>query len=72
MRALALVLLLSGCDTGVPDTATPPEADIQRAEARLAQHPCVGNLDLWERNYRFSRKPSLLWPHSFYPDFDVI
>ena len=72
-RALALVLLTaSGCDSGIPDTATPPEADIQRVEVKLSQHPCVGNLDLWERNYRFSRKPSLLWPHSLYPDFDVI
>ena len=46
--------------------------DIARLEAKLAKHPCIGDLQQWERNYRFSRKPAFLFPHSINPDLDVI
>ncbi|HEX2802495.1 MAG TPA: hypothetical protein VHN55_00715 [Sphingomicrobium sp.] len=67
----AAVFLLAGC-TVVDDSAVPESPDIQRLEKQLAQHPCVGGLDGWQRNYRFSRKTGLFSPYSLSPDLDVI
>ena len=72
-RALLLVtLLLVACQDDVVDNAVPEPADVERLEARLAQHPCIGPLADWERNYRYSRKTGLFSPHSLNPDIDVI
>ena len=65
-------LILIGCNPSIDDNAVPPSADVNRLEAKLSQNACIGDLDQWERNYRFSRKSGLLTPHSLYPDLDVI
>jgi hypothetical protein len=70
--APAILLLAAGCQAHVEDNAVPSAADIARLEAKLAKHPCIGDLQQWERNYRFSRKPAFLFPHSINPDLDVI
>ena len=71
-RAVSLaLLLLTGCAAEVDD-AVPTHSDIQRVEERLMRHPCVGDLDQWERNYRFARKTGLLSPLSWNPDLNVI
>ncbi|QIL02128.1 hypothetical protein G7078_04545 [Sphingomonas sinipercae] len=66
------VLFCAGCDPSVDDTVTPAARDIERLERMLAAHPCVGPLDRWERNYRFSRRSGLLFGHSLNPEMDVI
>ena len=65
-------LLCAGCDISVDDSAVPAAADVERLERLLAAHPCVRQLDGWERNYRFSRKSGTLFGHSLNPDLDVI
>lgn len=65
-------LLLVGCSAGVEDHAVPAAAHIERLEAKLASHPCVVELNKWERNYRFSRKTGLFTHYSLAPDLDVI
>lgn len=75
MRALSFavaLLLLASCNAHMDDRAVPSADDIARLEARLAEHPCVGDLKDWERSYRFSRKSGLLSPYSLNPDLDVI
>lgn len=73
-RALfaALLPLAAGCSTDFEDNAVPKIVDIERLEAKLAQHPCVGDLGQWERNYRFARKSAFIFPGSLNPDLDVI
>ena len=66
-----VVLLVTGC-VAETDNATPTPADVQRVEQILTKHPCIGNLDQWERNYRFSRKTGLFTSYSLNPDLDVI
>jgi hypothetical protein len=71
-RTVPLVLLLvTGC-VAETDNTVPTPADVDRVEKRLAKHPCIGNLDQWERNYRFSRKRGLFSPYSLNPDLDVL
>ena len=70
--ALVIVLLCGACHNGSHDNSVPSAADIDRLEQALATHPCVGSLDQWERNYRFSRKDGLFSSHSLHPDFGVI
>lgn len=70
--ALAVLLLCGACRNGSHDNSLPAVADIDRLERSLAAHPCVGALDQWERNYRFSRKDGLFSSHSLHPDFGVI
>lgn len=75
MRAVLLgtaALAAAGCDWQADDPSIPSDSDIARVEAALARHPCVGDLNLWERNYRFSRKSGLLSAYSLNPDLDVI
>ena len=73
-RATSLLpcLLLSSCGYGVEDTALPSDADIRNIEAGLSHHRCIGDLTLWERNYRFSRKAGFLTDHSLNPDLDIV
>jgi hypothetical protein len=66
------LLLLCACSYSVEDQTEPTSADIVRVEAKLAKHPCIGDLGQWERNYRFSRKTGLLSSYSLNPDIDVI
>ena len=70
--AILALILPAACFGDVDDDALPAPADIQRVEQRMSRHPCVGNLDQWERNYRFSRKTGLFSPYSLNPDLDVI
>jgi hypothetical protein len=67
-----MLVLLSGCNAQIDDRTTPPQKDVERIEAKLSQHACIGNLDQWERNYRYSRKIGLFSPYSFQTDFDVV
>lgn len=66
---LSLGILAIGCSQE-RHSPMPREADIQRLEARLANHPCVGELDGWERNYRYKRTASAFWTDN--TDFSVI
>jgi hypothetical protein len=68
----SVLLLATACGSEVEDNAVPPPAAIEQLEQRLARHPCVSNLDEWERNYRYSRKAGLFTQYSLNPDFDVI
>ena len=72
MRIVVISLMfLAGCNMA-DDPSVPSEADIARLEAKLANHPCIGDLAGWERNYRFSRKSGLFTSHSLHPDLDVV
>ncbi len=55
MRFLPIMclVLLGGCYRENPEAA-PSAAQIAMVEKRLADHPCVGDLREWERNYRFA------------------
>lgn len=70
--ALAFLLLCGACHNEAHDNSLPAANDIDRLERSLAAHPCVGALDQWERNYRFSRKDGLFSSHTLHPDFGVI
>jgi hypothetical protein len=73
LSALAVGLLLCGaCNTAIDENAVPAASDVDRLERILAGHECIGQLDEWERNYRFSRKTGILSGHSLYPDLDII
>ena len=70
--AATLLVALAGCTSEPDRPLVPAEKDVARLEARLGQHPCVGTLDEWERNYRLGHQSSQLWPGTFTPEFDVI
>ena len=73
MRAPILLisgLLLVSCGNDEGHSPLPVEADIEKLEAKLAGHQCVGDLDIWERSYRFHRNPRML--SSDNTDFGVI
>jgi hypothetical protein len=63
---------LAGCAPQTDDSSIPPESEIARLEAALSNHPCVGDLNSWERNYRISRKAGWIFSRSINPDLDVI
>lgn len=54
----AISLGLVGCSTS-SDNATPDESTIALIEAKLAAHPCISDLNKWERNYRFAKPTGL-------------
>lgn len=58
------MIFLFACSGDEPAAVIPSNADIARAEAALAGHPCVGSLDDWERHYRFRTKRATFghWP----------
>lgn len=70
--ALAFALLLMSCSTGDEDQTLPRSEDVERLEAKVSSHPCVGNLGEWERNYRFGMSSRMFWPQSDHPDLDII
>lgn len=70
--AFALLLLTSACSRQVDNTARPAATEIDRLEALLSRHPCVGHLNSWERNYRFAKKTGLFSEYSLNPDLDVV
>ena len=75
MRAGLIVvsaLAVASCFQDIDDPSIPAAKDIAHLEDALSRHPCVGDLGLWERNYRFSRKTGLLTPYSLNPDFNII
>lgn len=63
-------LMLASCGEEPSHSPVPAEADRAKLEAKLARHPCVGDLGLWERSYRFLRTPRMLDPD--HTDFGVI
>lgn len=66
---LLVFVFLLAC-TRETHSPIPSESDIERLETRLAKHPCVGNLDAWERNYRYKRNASVFWADN--TDFAMI
>lgn len=48
----------------------PGDTDLAKLEQKLARHPCIGELDLWERSYRFKRTSGMFSSDS--TDFSVI
>jgi hypothetical protein len=67
-----LALSLFACSQADEGRSIPRAEDVERLEAKVASHPCVGDLNGWERNYRFAHKRHMFWPESDYPDFDII
>ncbi|HVL29974.1 MAG TPA: hypothetical protein VM326_04565 [Sphingomicrobium sp.] len=55
---IAGALLLAACSAPGKD-AVPGENLVNFIEEKLAQHPCVGDLEEWERNYRFAKHTGL-------------
>jgi hypothetical protein len=55
---MAVSLGLTGCSTGDNDAA-PPDRIIELIENKLERDPCIGDLDRWERNYRFAGSTGL-------------
>ncbi len=72
LSSALMLVLLGGCNLEIDDKTTPRHEDVERIEAKLFQHACIGDLDQWERNYRYSRKMGLFSPYSFQTDFDVV
>lgn len=68
--AILSMLLLTACDDERNHLPQPLESDLVKLEAKLARHRCVGDLNLWERTYRFKRNPGMLASES--TDFSVI
>jgi len=62
--------VLASCSEEATRSPLPNEADLSSLEAKLARHPCVGDLQIWERSYRFLRTPRMLEPDHI--DFSVI
>lgn len=67
---IAAALLLSACSDG-NDTALLSGAYVDLIEQRLAKHPCIGDLEKWERNYRFA-KPTGLSAYTAHADIDIV
>lgn len=55
---IAGALLQAAC-SAAGDDAVPGEDLVNFIEEKLAQHPCVGELAEWERNYRFAKHTGL-------------
>ena len=68
--ALLGLCLLTACGGDEGHSPLPDPADLARMEKKLERHPCVGDLGLWERTYRFKRNPGMFW--SDRTDFAVI
>jgi len=68
----AFLAALLGCSDPADELSVPRAADVDRLETAAARHPCVGNLDRWERNYRFAMSKRMFWPQSDHADQDVI
>lgn len=64
------VLMLASCGEETTHSPVPAQSDLSKLEAKLARHPCVGELGTWERSYRFLRTPRMLDPDHI--DFGVI
>ena len=75
MRSTLTSLLCLAAVACTPDNdamSMPRPSDIEKLEAVVARHPCIGSLDQWERTYRFGMSKRLFWPASNHPNFDVI
>jgi hypothetical protein len=70
--ASAPALFLMACSQAGGEDLTPRIQDVDRLEAKLASQPCVGDLQKWERNYRYGMSRRMFWPQSDYVDLDVI
>ena len=69
---LAFCVLLLGCPGPDEELSTPRAVDVQRLEAAAEKHGCIGQLDGWERNYRFAMSKRVFWPGSDHANQDVI
>lgn len=56
VRSLAAVVLYASAQRGALGAALPSKGQVNTIEIALRDQPCVGNLDGWERRYRFTRK----------------
>ena len=75
MKAVVAILcsaILLGCSGPEGELSMPRAADVERLEAAVARHPCIGSLDGWERNYRFAMSKRVFWPDSNHANQDVI
>lgn len=70
--ALAFSLMVMGCSQTGDESPAPRAGDVDKLESRLSGHPCIGQLDGWERNYRLGMSRRMFWPQSDYPDLDVV
>lgn len=61
---------LAACSPG-NERSYPLDSHLDLIEQELEGHPCVGDLNKWERNYRFA-KPSGLSAYTAHANFDVI
>ena len=71
IRDLTVISLsLIGCSAR-DDDAAPNNPTIELIEKKLAVHPCVADLDQWERTYRFA-KPSGLSAYATNIDHGIV
>ena len=73
MRSAPIILafvFLGGCYRENPEAA-PSETQVAMVERRLAGHPCVGDLNDWERYYRFAPATGIS-AYTTRSDLDVI
>jgi hypothetical protein len=66
----ALVMTLGACAATSSETV-PTGQVIDAVEQKLSAHPCIGDLDQWERNYRFAKAGGLS-AYTAQADVDVI
>ena len=67
---IAVALSLAACSAG-SEESLPDDAYINLIERKLAEHPCVGDLAKWERNYRYAKATGIS-AYTANADFDVI
>ena len=67
---IAGALYLTACSAG-NEESLPGDVYIDLIEQKLAEHPCVGDLAQWERNYRYAKATGIS-AYTANADFDVI
>ncbi len=67
---LLVAFLLAGCHREDGDPV-PPSDIVDMVEAKLAGHSCVGDLEGWERNYRFA-KPTGFSAYTSQADLGIV
>lgn len=71
-KVAPLIFILASCSSEGGEGLLPTDADMARIESKLAGHPCIGDVNGWERNYRYSAAEGLFTRHSLNPDLDII
>jgi len=67
---IAGAVLLAACSEG-NENSLPNDFYVNLIERKLAQHPCIGDLSKWERNYRLA-KPVGISAYTAHANLDVI